>query len=173
MIAAFLQDDLAAELESLFEHFRLPDPNGESVAPKIYLQNLPVPEAQEIPFTVTDEELEEGIYDAVAIDAYFPYIIVRVESGVIENPSGDQTVTVNLLIGTISRTHDNQGHRDILNIIQKIYERFSKNAILANEYECLHPIEWALQDEESFPYYFGGMALKFATLAIVREDPNT
>ena len=59
----------------------------------------------------------------------------------------------------------------MMNIIQKIYERFAKNAILAKKYECTMPIEWALQDEESFPYFFGGMALQFETIRIRREDP--
>ena len=174
MIAAFLQDDLAEELRNIFQYFRLKDQNGEWVAVNVYPQNLPVPEVQEIPDTVTDEELEDGVYDAVAQSIPFPYIIVRVSDGEIESPDADQVVDINLLIGVYDKTHDNQGHRDILNIIQKIYERFAKNPILAAHYECLYPMQWALQDEESFPYFFGGMALKFSTLpTIEREDPYT
>ena len=78
-----------------------------------------------------------------------------------------------MIIGVIDRDFNNQGHKDVLNIIQKIYERFAKNAILAQKYECVMPIEWALQDEESFPYFFGGMALNFETIPIRREDPYT
>ena len=171
MIASFLQDDLAAELETLFEHFRLEDPDGNRRALNIFKQSLPIPEAEEIPDTVTDEELEEGIYDARAQAAPFPYILVRLEEGKIEVIDHEQTVTVNLIIGVIDRNHNNQGHKDVLNIMQKIYERFAKNAILAGKYENVMPIEWALQEEESFPYFFGGMALRFETAPIRREDP--
>lgn len=171
MIAAFLQDDLIEELRNIFQHFRLPDPTGERVPLNVYSQDLPIPEAQEIPDTVTDEELEEGTYDAMAESIPFPYIVVRVMDGEIKSPGSDQTVDINLLIGVIARTHDNQGHRDVMNIIQKIYERFAKNSVLAARYECLYPMQWALQEEGSFPYYFGGMSLQFTTLPITREDP--
>lgn len=173
MIAAFLQDDLKADLEETFKHFRLKDPQGNLVNLNIFEQNLPIPTAKDIPETVTDEDLEEGTYDAQAEEDPYPYIIVRVEQGKIANIDQEQTVIVNLIIGVIDRDFNNQGHKDVLNIIQKIYERFAKNAILAKKYECVMPIEWALQDEESFPYFFGGMALNFETIPIRREDPYT
>ena len=33
-----------------------------------------------------------------------------------------------------------------------------------------HPFDWALQDEESFPYFFGAASMTFATAAIRKED---
>ena len=66
MIATFLQDDLKADLEETFKHFFLKDPQGKLVNLNIFKQNLPIPVAAEMPETVTDEELEEGIYDAIA-----------------------------------------------------------------------------------------------------------
>lgn len=171
MIATFLQDDLATDLAEIFKHFFLKDPQGNTVHLNIFKQSLPIPTAAEMPETVTDEELEEGIYDVQAKEDPYPYIIVRVEQGKIEEIDQEQTVIVNLIIGVIDRDYSNQGHKDVLNIIQKIYERFAKNAILAKKYECVMPIEWALQDEESFPYFFGGMALQFETIRIRREDP--
>ena len=173
MIATFLQDDLAADLADIFKHFRLKNPQGETVGLNIFKQSLPIPTAKDIPDTVTDEELEEGKYNAEAEEDPYPYIIVRVEQGTIDKIDQEQAVIVNLIIGVIDRDHNNQGHKDVLNIIQKVYERFAKNAILAAKYECVMPITWALQDEESFPYFFGGMALTFETIPIRREDPFT
>lgn len=173
MIATFLQDDLAADLADIFKHFRLKNPQGETVGLNIFKQSLPIPTAKDIPDTVTDEELEEGIYNAEAEEDPYPYIIVRVEQGTIDKIDQEQAVIVNLIIGVIDRDYNNQGHKDVLNIIQKVYERFAKNAILAAKYECVMPITWALQDEESFPYFFGGMALTFETIPIRREDPFT
>ena len=173
MIATFLQDDLAADLADIFKHFRLKNPQGETVGLNIFKQSLPIPTAKDIPDTVTDEELEEGKYNAEAEEDPYPYIIVRVEQGTIDKIDQEQAVIVNLIIGVIDRDYNNQGHKDVLNIIQKVYERFAKNAILAKKYECVMPITWALQDEESFPYFFGGMALTFETIPIRREDPFT
>lgn len=171
MIATFVQDDLAAELAEILKDLRLQDPQGGRVPVNIYKQFLPIYEAQEIPDTVTDEELEEGTYDAQAVQVPFPYVLVRVAEGVIESIDGEQAVDINLIIGVIDRSRDNQGYKDILNIMQDVYLRFSKNAILAQKYECMMPIQWALQEEESYPYFFGGMALRFETAAIKREDP--
>lgn len=170
MIPVNLQDSLADELSKIFEHFYLEDPEGERTQLHIYKQHVPVPVAI-VPETVSDEELEEGIYDAQARDALFPYIIVRLEGGRIEEIDHEQMVDVSLLVGVIDRSYQNQGYRDILNIFQKIYERFAKNAILADQYECKVPIEWALQDEQSYPYFFGGMGLQFDMVGIRREDP--
>ena len=171
MIPTYLQDDLVDELAKIFSHFYLTTPEGERTQLHIYKQFLPVPTAVAIPETVTDEELEEGVYDAAILDNNFPYIIVRLEDGLIETIDHEQTVYVALLVGVIDRSPENQGYRDILNIDQKVYERFAKNAILADRYECTMPIEWALQDEQSWPYFFGGMSLRFQMIGIRREDP--
>jgi len=171
MVASLLQDDLTEELKVIFKDFRLDGQDGERRGINIYEQSVPVQEAEEIPDTVTDEELEEGIYNAKEREALFPYIIVRLMDGKVEAVDGAQTVNVNLLIGVIDRSHSNQGHKDVLNIMQEIYRRFSRNPLLAKYYECVPPIEWALQDEPSYPYFFGGMALTFELSPIRREDP--
>ena len=171
MTSTFLQDALQEELQALFDGLRLEDPYGKRAPINVYKQRLPVPVAKDIPSTVTDMELEEGMYNTESVTVPFPYIIVRLEDGIIEKIDREQTVHVNLLIGVIDRNPDNQGHKDVLNLIQRITERFLKNPGLAETYACLPPIEWALQEEGSYPYFFGGMAMTFETAPIVREDP--
>ena len=56
-------------------------------------------------------------------------------------------------------------------IITKIYERFAKMPVLNGKYTIQYPILWAIQDEESYPYYYGGMSLLFETAAVRREHP--
>lgn len=171
MTPTFLQDALQTELQTLFDGLRLEDPYGKRVPVNVYKQFLPVPVAKEIPDTVTDMELEEGIYNTESVTVPFPYIIVRLEDGIVSKIDREQTVHVNLLFGVIDRNPDNQGYKDVLNLIQRIMERFEKNPGLAGTYACLHPIEWVLQEEGSYPYFFGGMAMTFETAPIVREDP--
>jgi hypothetical protein len=179
MVADYLQQDLVDELKRLFDGalFRTPGEPDESGKPKmaplrVFPQALPIPEPANPPDGDLDPELiEEGLgLSDLNADPY-PYIIVRVESGSIKEIGGEQTVKATLLFGAFDDSYTNQGHRDVLHMIQKIYERFSKNAILAAKYENVMPINWALQDEESYPYYFGGMELFFNTLPIGREDP--
>lgn len=171
MIAYFLQDNLADELESLFAGKTLEEPSGGRSAIHVFKQNLPIPTIKDVPDEVTDEMLEEGTYAAVTVEDPYPYIIVRLDSGEIKEDGIEQTVTVNILVGVISRDYSNQGHKDVLNILQDIYERFSKNPILAGAYECSAIPSWALQEEASYPYFFGGMTMIFRTLKIFREDP--
>ncbi len=112
-----------------------------------------------------------GVTDPVKEEDPYPYAIVRIEDGKIETIDGNQAVTVLIILGAYNDDLKNQGHKDILNMIQRIYERFAKNAILAQKYELVHPITWTLQEEESYPYFIGGVALTFNTLEIRREDP--
>lgn len=85
-----------------------------------------------------------------------------------------QEVFVTLLIGYFDDDAGNNGHKGVLGIIQKIQERFMKEPMLAKQFYFMndeqHPFDWALQDEESFPYFFGAASMTFATAAIRKED---
>lgn len=173
MVATYLQDELIEELKRIFNHFRLKNPNGELSQINIYSQDLPIPKPANPPDGDLDPELVEeglGLSDITNDEDPYPYIIVRVNDGEITAIDGDQKVGVFLILGVTDPNLDNQGHKDVLNMIQKIYERFAKNAILANQYELVMPINWALQDEASYPYFIGGMTLNFITHPIRRED---
>lgn len=173
MVATFLQDDLVAELKEIFNGFRLKNPQGEWSEINVFPQALPIPAPVAPPEDAEPELIEEGLADTdpVKVEDPYPYAIVRIQDGKIETINGAQNVTVLIILGVYDESLENQGHKDVLNMIQKIYERFAKNAILAGKYELLHPIEWTLQEEESYPYFIGGIALNFGTLPIRREDP--
>ena len=164
-----LQDDLVDELKRLFEPFLYKAPidindeseeteNGSDHAFKrvplnIYPQALPVQE--------TDDEADP-----------VPYIIVRLNSGYDPGrESSFNTVKLVLVIGIWDDDLSNQGHRDVLNIIQKIYERFSKDPCLNRRSVYTGQFDWALQEDGYFPYHFGACSMSFNIAAIRREDP--
>lgn len=170
MVPAFLQTDLANELKEILKGFKLKNPQGELCGINVYEQLLPMPEptdAQELP----PELLENGLADEQTAPDPYPYIIVRLDEGEIENEDSAQMVSLELLIGIYDPDFNKQGHKDVLNIIAKIYERFAKMPVLNRKYTIQYPILWALQDEETYPFYFGGMKLIFETAAVRREDP--
>lgn len=171
MTAINLQDDLVEELRRLFEPFlykappdisELEEPESgdgntgqaiRRVPLRIYPQDLPV-------------QLSEEEQDPV------PYIIVRINGGA--DPGGESsfhTVKLVLVIGIWDDDRNNQGHKDVLNIIQKIYERFSKNPCLNSRSVYTGQFDWALQEDSCFPYYFGACSMSFYISAIRREDP--
>lgn len=153
MTALELQDDLVAELEHIFAPYLYKHPGDTDRVPlRVYPQSLPVQE--------TDEE-EEPV----------PYIIVRLSSG--EDLGGSasvNTVKLVIIVGIWDDALDAQGHRDVMNIIQKIYERFSKDPCLNHRSVFAGDFHWMLQEDGYFPYHFGACSLVFQIAAIRRED---
>ena len=170
MVATFLQSELADELRKILADFRLKNPKGETSSINIFEQLLPMPKPSDR-MEIAPELLENGLVEEQTDPDPYPYILVRTQDGEIENEDSAQKVNLALLIGIYDPDYSKQGHKDILNIIAKIYERFAKMPVLNGKYIIQYPILWALQDEETYPYYFGGMNLTFEIAAIRREDP--
>ncbi|CAI3570716.1 hypothetical protein [Clostridium neonatale] len=151
MTVFYLQEDLIDELKKVFKGFKLKDPYRNESDINIFSQNLPL---------INIDEEEEP----------FPYIIVRVTEGAINDIESEQELTTQLLVGIYDDSQEANGHKDILNIIQKIHERFFKNNILANKYVMQTPFKWVLQEEDTNPYYFGGIEVSWKTRTIEKED---
>lgn len=147
-----LQDELVEELKRLLSDYLYKAPSGERVPINVYPQSIPINE--------TDDE-EDPI----------PYIIVRLNSG---NDDGtrdsNNTVKLVIIIGLWDDALDAQGHRDVANIIQKIYHRFQKNPNLNGKAVYSGAFDWALQEDNYYPYSFGACSLSFHIAAIRRED---
>ena len=148
-----LQDELMEEMKRLFSDHLYKAPTGERVPINVYPQNIPVNE--------TDDD-EDPI----------PYIIVRLNNGDDNgNRDSNNTVKLVIIIGIWDDALDNQGHRDVLNIIQKVYKRFHTNPNLNNKAVYAGEFNWALQEDTYYPYSFGACSLSFHIPAIRREDP--
>lgn len=152
-----LQDALCAEMEKLFQGFPLRDSAGALTKLKVY--------AQDLPETETDDEAD--------IDPT-PYCIVKLVDG---TAGGDKnTVRVVLVFCVRDAARDRQGHRDVLTLMHRVYERFAKNPYIGN---FVFPVdeqsafEWAIQDEDTYPYNIGACKLMFECPSIQKEDPFT
>lgn len=155
MTAEMLQEELCREIKNIFDGTLFKEPTGQRIPINVFEQNLSIRESDEEPDPI-------------------PYVIVRVETGTIKGGTDPQEVLVTMLIGYFDDNTENNGHKGVLGIIQKIQERFMKEPMLANQFmymnDELHPFDWALQDEESYPYYFGAASMTFKTAAIRKED---
>lgn len=152
MTPLMLQDELVEEVKRLFKDYLYKNPAGERVPIKVYAQNIPVNESDD------DEDP-------------IPYIIVRLNSGE-DTGKRDSNNTVKLVIigGIWDGDSEAQGHRDLMNIFQKVYERFQTNPNLNNKAVYSGEFNWALQDDNYYPYSFGACSLSFHIAAIRRED---
>lgn len=155
MTATNLQVELSRDIAKIFDGDLFKDSMGVYVPLNIYEQYLPIRKDEDEPDPV-------------------PYIIVRIEDGEQKGWTEAQNVKVTLIIANSDDGEENSGHKTVLGMIQKIEERFMKNPMLANQFMFLnddqHPFGWALQDEESFPYFFGAISMTFKTAAIRTED---
>ena len=144
MNARILQDALVADLTELFKDRRYKKPDGSSAAMSVFSQALPKQQ--------TEDETE--------IDP-FPYAIVRIDSGLIETQTDPYKVSLLILFGAFDDDPNNQGHRTILEMIELVQQHYEEHPDLAGQFVFTDPCNWALQEEESFPYFFGGIEITF------------
>ena len=148
-IQAYLED-----LEEGQKEIVIPPPVAELVPITVYPQNIPVP--------LSEEEDENPV----------PYIIVRLNTGTDDNVFDSKYILkVVVIMGIWEDDRNAQGHRELLNIINLIYERFKKNPCLDGKYVYEGGFKWDIQEDGYYPYYFGAFEMNFAIPAIRREDP--
>ena len=127
-------------------------------------------------FTGYAQFLPKLVNDDDDPDQYFPYFIVRVDKGKTENDDSLWTVTADIIIGVHDADVKNNGHFTVLNAITRITKRFAEEATLGyagrKAFRCHSDMEWALQDEDTWPYFFGGVELKFDVPKPMRKEPN-
>ena len=143
-IGTFLTD-MCDEINLLFNEWKFKDENGDFQKFSVFEQALPAREGEDDPEP-------------------FPYIVVRVEDGGTTSPT----------IGIFDESLENQGHKDILNVIDRIRQRFERNQLLKKKYMRLqseeHPIHWAMPDDDTYPFFFGALEMFFAIPKINTED---
>lgn len=161
MTISNLQDALVAELQELFSERKYKKPyseNEERVALTVYSQALP------IVVRVEDEEPPEF--------SLAPYIVVELDEGDSGSAEKAEQVNMRLIICIYDDDENNQGHKDIMEIIERVKNRFMINPMLKNQYMYKEDegIHWALPDENTHPYFFGGESISFEAPAVRKED---
>lgn len=154
MVANDLQKALLQEITEILKNLRMKDAAGNYVdGPKGYEQGLPL---------ITEDDEDES--------AFFPYFIVKLDEG--ETAAADEPwkIHVFVLFGIYEDSTENIGHKEVLNMIEKIQQRFEKEPLLCGKYRADPEISWALQDEQTYPFYFGAIELYFWIPKIGRED---
>lgn len=153
-----LLDALTEDLAELFRYYLLKDSAGVERAVGVYPQDLPFREGQ--------DEAEED-------ESPEPYIIVRLPSGELPDAGALQTMNAVLIVCVQDPSPDRQGFRDTLHIVNTILHHFGGNGVVGGRYVLQYPIKWASQEEDTHPYYFAAMALRFEGPAIFKEVPET
>lgn len=150
------QDALIEELEKLFQGKRFNGQQGLK-SMTIYKQDLPIPEGN-------DSDVDT---DAAAA----PYVVVKMTGGQIEDENSPQKVEFSLVICAYDTGHAREGYQDVANIKEDIIQRFCTRPYFGGVFTVLRPITWAMQQDDTHPYYFGACVLN-CTAPAMQQDPE-
>lgn len=139
-----LQDDFVDWLQKLFDGKAYKAPGGGTKQIKFYPGDLPITK------TTDDDDGPDGVLT--------PYGIVRLMDGKVETWEGPQTETVVLVFCVYDDDLNRSGARDILGIKEKVLTELRERPYIGGVFETVPPIEWAVSDEDTHPYYYGAMS---------------
>lgn len=145
-------DALAEETAEALKGFRLRSAKENLIPINVYTQNLPLKEGKD----------DERIY---------PFVCVAYEcSDIADSYEGKEQADIYFLLGIIDREKDNQGYRDVLQMIERIRQHFFRKGIIKNAFRLGYPIHTEIQPEDTYPYFIGGMEAKCELFIVTEED---
>jgi hypothetical protein len=148
------QDALIEMLEKLFEGKKYNGQEGRKPL-KIYKQDLPIPEDNDI--------------DADTDKAAAPYIVCQMTGGSIPNDDSPQTVEFSLVICCYDTGKQRLGYQDVANIKEDIVQRICTAPYFGGIFTILKPISWAMQNDDTTPYYYGAIAITCTAPAMTQD----
>lgn len=152
MTAAHLQDALMEDVREILKDIITEGGSGERVeGVNVFAQQLPVFRAHEGEASKT-----------------MPYAVVKLLDGATVN-EGPWTVTAGIYLGIRDRDQENQGHRHVMVMIQRIIDRFVSEPLLDERYWAQPEMEWALDTEDLYPNFYGAVRIKFSVPKIGRR----
>jgi hypothetical protein len=151
MIPSLMQDCLVNELETLFYGFTLKNVNNEDSPLHIYPQGLPSRKNQND-------------------TSHYPFVVVKLIDGEDPGEEDPNTCRIFFICGIYDPSENLQGHKDCLNILQKIYAHLARFRVFDKKYEVQYPFNWNLTDEDYFPYFYGGIETTWTVGKITMQD---
>lgn len=152
MIAAHLQKALMEDVKEILKDIITEDASGGRVSGvNVFAQQLPIIRANEKEASKT-----------------LPYAVIKLLDGETEEDV-PWTVTVGIYLGIRDTDRKNQGHRHVMVMIERIVDRFVSKPLLDNRFWAQQDIEWALDSEDLYPNFYGGVCIKFSVPKIGRR----
>jgi hypothetical protein len=151
MTPLMLQDMLVEEMKLILDGYLYKNPLGDRVPMQVFAQHIPIRETDDDEYPV-------------------PFIVVRLDGGADPGGESNNVVDIMIIVEVWDDNLDSQGYKDTMNVIQKIYQRFHENPNLNNRAVHSGAFEWALQENEGYPYFVGACTMSFYIPAIRRED---
>ena len=98
-----------------------------------------------------------------------PYIVARMTGGAIKDESGPQTVEFSLIVCAYDEGGAREGYQDVANIKEDIVQRVCTRPYFGGAFTILKPVVWAMQQDDTHPYYFGACTLTCTAPAMTQD----
>ncbi len=150
MIPLNLQSALRNRIEEVLSGTRLSSQEGVNKEIQVFAQHIPRKAKS------ASRNTEETNY---------PCVIVYLDEG------EDGLVKVLFVVAVHDASSNNQGYRDVLNIIDKIYIDLKRSPQVEETFELnSESLKWFYNDQDNYPYYFGWIETTFEVPSILRDD---
>ena len=165
MTALNLLDAIVARLHSIFSDYALPTKSGSEKKIKVFAQFLPRPKGPTVKPRGADEEPQDDQYGPDDFEENFPCVIVKFDEGVDkeENAPDATRISVRILIGAYDPSPDEQGYRDVMNIMEKVRLELLSDRLLNRRYRLEMPFKWYLFEDQPWPIFFGQIETAWET----------
>jgi hypothetical protein len=152
MTPEVLISELAKEIKKITKDVILYDEEGKQAALNAFEQMLPR--------NVSESDTEP-----------FPYCVVKFDESSVTGVGERQPVLIELQFGIYYDKPDCQYHHTMLSIFEKIKARFIDKNFLG-PFRCEPEMKFALSpdDDVTYPYYYGGVAMKWMVPGYERKD---
>jgi hypothetical protein len=104
----------------------------------------------------------------------YPAIIVQSKQGTQTDEDSD-LVEVDVLIGVFDDNKDQQGFKDVINLVQRLKDRVNEVSIIRERFPRRLPIKWQVNryvggtSTNYYPYFFGEMSFMFELPVMVSQ----
>lgn len=148
-----LIDSLAEEVKTALNGFRLRSAKENLIPINVHTQNMPV---------------KDGKGD----EKQYPYVCVCFDEEEITSTDSPMSVSVYFLIGIIDHGRDKQGFRDVLQIANLIYQHIFRKGTIAKSFSPDYPFKIVLQEDDTYPYFIGGIESRWEMPVFTAEDKH-
>lgn len=149
------QDAMVDMLTELFWGKKYSGQEGRKSV-KIFKQDLPIPESYDA--------------DADTDAAAAPYIMVRLTGGQIIDDDSPQKVDFSIIICAYDEGDEREGYQDVANMKEDIIQRLCTRPYFGGCFTVLKPLVWAMQADDTHPYYFGACNISCTAPALTQDN---
>lgn len=154
MIAISLQDAIVERMKTMFagRSFKKPLLDGTTGEGEmlIFPQSLPTKQSES--------------------DIQFPFVIVKLMHGRKEKADIQARTRIGFIIGIYDDAIDNQGYRDLVNVMNEIVSSLEEFPILGDMYELSYPLEASIYEEDTAPQWLGSIDTYWDAPNTFRKD---